>query len=127
MTADHLELDQAGGTALFTGEVRAIQGALRIAADKVLVFYAETGEESAGGITRLEAEGNVTLTNGEEAAEASEASYDVGPGLVLMEGDVLLTQGPNALASQALRIDLNAGTGTFDGRVRTVYEPAGTQ
>lgn len=124
VTADNLELDQATGTALFTGSVRAAQGALKIAADTVRVFYADAEGQSQGPITRLEAAGAVTLTNGEEAAEAREASYEVRTGIVVMEGDVLLTQGPNALASQTLRIDLNSGTGTFGGRVRTVFEPA---
>ena len=40
-----------------------------------------------------------------------------------MEGDVLLTQGQNALSSQKLRIDLNAGTGRLEGRVETIFMP----
>jgi lipopolysaccharide export system protein LptA len=127
VTADHLDLNQTGGTAHFTGAVRASQGALRIAADSVVVFYAETDGASQGQITRLEAEGEVTLTNGEEAAEAQQASYDVASGIIVMEGDVLITQGPNALASQTLRIDLTTGQGTFGGRVRTVFDPGSGQ
>jgi lipopolysaccharide export system protein LptA len=128
VTADHLELDQAEGTAHFTGAVRAAQGALRIAADSIVVHYAETeAASSQGQITRLEAEGNVTLTNGEEAAEAQEATYDVSSGIIVMERDVLITQGSNALASQTLRIDLTTGQGAFGGRVRTVFDPGSTQ
>lgn len=123
VTADHLELDQAAGSAHFTGQVRAVQGALRIAADSVVVYYGETEGTSQGQITRLEADGAVTLTNGEEAAEANQASYDVAAGIIVMEGDVLLTQGPNALSSQTLNIDLATGQGTFGGRVRTVFDP----
>jgi lipopolysaccharide export system protein LptA len=127
ISADNLDLDQATGTALFTGNVHVAQGELRIAAATIKVFYAESdserGGESGGRISRLEASGDVTLTNGEEAAESQEATYDVGSGLVMMEGDVLLTQGPNALSSERLRIDLNSGNGTFEGRVRTVFNP----
>ena len=69
------------------------------------------------------ATGNVTLSNGSEAAEAARASYVVATGIVEMEGDVLLTQGANALSSEKLRIDLTAGTGFLDGRVRTIFTP----
>ena len=41
-----------------------------------------------------------------------------------MTGDVLLTQGANALSSERLRIDLNAGTGALEGRVRTIFVPS---
>jgi lipopolysaccharide export system protein LptA len=40
-----------------------------------------------------------------------------------MEGDVLLTQGQNALSSERLSIDLNAGTGRLEGRVQTIFVP----
>ena len=40
-----------------------------------------------------------------------------------MEGDVLLTQGQNALSSEQLSIDLNAGTGRLEGRVKTIFVP----
>jgi lipopolysaccharide export system protein LptA len=44
-----------------------------------------------------------------------------------MQGDVLLTQGQNALSSQNLRIDLNAGTGVLEGRVETIFTPGTRQ
>ena len=122
ITSDRLDLDQAAGTAVFTGGVKVGQGALRLAADRVEVFYDEGGS-AAGTVQRMQATGNVTLSNGAEAAEAERATYDVATGLVEMEGDVLLTQGANALSSQRLRIDLNAGTGQLEGRVQTIFVP----
>lgn len=122
ITSDRLDLDQAAGTAVFTGGVKVGQGALRLAADRVEVFYDEGGSAS-GTVRRMEATGNVTLANGTEAAESERASYEVATGIVEMEGDVLLTQGGNALSSERLRIDLNAGTGQLDGRVRTIFVP----
>ncbi len=128
ITADALELDQAAGTAIFIGTVRVGQGELRLAADRVEVFYAAEGQgEAAGGSTgavqRMFATGNVMLSNGAEAAEAERATYEVASGVVEMEGSVLLTQGRNALSSERLRIDLNAGTGRLEGRVQTIFVP----
>lgn len=127
ITSDALEVDQAAGKAVFTGTVKVAQGALRMAADRLEVYYAETGgggdAAAQGGIDRMAASGNVTLTTGAEAAEGDRASYVVATGIVEMEGDVLLTQGPNALSGQKLFIDLNAGTGRMEGRVQTIFTP----
>lgn len=122
ITSDALALDQTAGTAIFTGSVQVGQGTLRLAADRLEVFYAE----DAGAIRAMNASGNVTLSNGAEAAEAAEARYEVVTGIVEMEGDVLLTQGPNALSAERLRIDLTTGTGTLEGRVRTILLPGST-
>ncbi|MBP7242872.1 LptA/OstA family protein [Amaricoccus sp.] len=123
ITSDALALDQAARTAVFTGTVKVGQGELRLAADRLEVYYAEGAEGRQGGIERMDASGNVTLSNGAEAAEARHASYVVTTGIVEMDGDVLLTQGSNALASERLRLDLNAGTGTLEGRVKTIIVP----
>lgn len=128
ITSDALALDQAAGTALFTGTVKVGQGTLRMAADRLEVFYADdpADEGATGAIERMEASGNVTLSNGAEAAEAARASYVVATGIVEMDGDVLLTQGANALASEKLKIDLVAGTGLLEGRVQTIFTPGQT-
>lgn len=124
ITSDALQLDQAAGTAVFTGAVKVGQGSLRMAADRIEVFYAGKDGASTGTVERMEASGNVTLSNGAEAASAEQATYQVGSGIVQMTGNVLLTQGQNALSSQSMKIDLNAGTGVLEGRVQTIFTPA---
>ena len=71
------------------------------------------------------ASGNVTLTNGGEAAEAARAVYVVASGTIEMSGNVLLTQGQNALAGEALSIDLGTGQAKIEGRVRTIFQSGG--
>lgn len=122
VAADRLSVDQAAGSATFAGNVVVGQGALRLAADSITVFYGTDG--ASGDVTRMEATGNVTLTTGDEAAEAQNAVYDVAAGTVSMTGDVLLTQGGNALSGQALSIDLNNGTAAMEGRVQTILRPS---
>ncbi|WP_145104956.1 LptA/OstA family protein [Cereibacter sediminicola] len=117
--SDELQVNQADGTAIFLGNVRVVQGPMRLAAQSVRVEYGPDG----GGIRRLHASGGVTLANEREAAEAQEAIYTIESGEVVMTGDVLLTQGPNTLAGQRLVIDLTAGTGRMEGRVQTVFRP----
>ena len=121
IAADSLTVNQAEGSIVFDGNVIVGQGALKLQAGRILVTYA--GEGATGEVNRMEATGNVVLTNGAEAAEAQQAVYDVASGSVLMTGDVLLTQGENALSGQALRIDLTSGTAQMEGRVRTILQP----
>lgn len=119
ITADSLQLNQAENSAIFLGNVLVGQGELRMQADRIDVTYSS----EAGGVSFMEATGNVTMTNGAEAAEASKATYDVSKSSILMEGSVLLTQGANALSGQKLLINLDTGTAKIEGRVKTVFQP----
>lgn len=119
VTADKLDVDQSNGQALFTGNVLVGQGEMRLAAPRLLVIYKEDG-----GIERLEATGGVTLTSGEDAAEAERADYTIDSGVVIMRGNVLLTQGTNVLTANEMTVNLTSGTAQMGGRVKTVLNPA---
>jgi len=129
VTADALEVHQAENLAIFSGDVIAGQGTLRLTADKVFVTYRSGGggDASTGAISNLRAEGNVFLSNGSETATGEWAEYDVDAGSIRMGGGVVLTQGGNAIRSQTLHIDLNTGVGRVEGgggRVQSVFEPS---
>ena len=119
VSADQLAVNQADGTAMFTGNVLVGQGEMRLSAGRVKVEYTADGN----GISKLFASEGVTLINATDAAEAREAIYTIDSGNVVMTGDVLLTQGGNALSGQKLVIDLKAGTGVMEGRVQSVFQP----
>ena len=91
---------------------------MRLSAPRVLVFYTE----DQSGVERLEATGGVILVNGDQAAEADRADYQVNVGTIRMTGNVLLTQGANTLVSDEMDVDLEAGTARMNGRVRTVFQ-----
>lgn len=121
ISADLLQVDQADGSATFSGNVQIGQGQMRLTAGKVRVEYV-TGDDTTGEISRLLASDGVTLVNGAEAAESREAVYTIASGVIVMTGDVILTQGQNALSSEKLTVNLQAGTGTLDGRVRSIIQ-----
>ena len=125
VTADKLDVSQADSTAIFTGNVVAIQGTMRLTAPKVRIEYEKAAKGQAGKISKLFATGGVTLTTGTEAAEGKEAVYSVADGHVRMTGNVVVTQGQNAMSGQVLVIDLGTctGTGQMQGRVQTVFQP----
>jgi len=126
IVADSLEVQQSASQAIFTGEVVAGQGTLRLTADKLTVTYAaEKSDTKTGAIQHMRADGNVFLSNGSETAQGAWAEYEVAGGTVRMGGNVLLTQGGNAISGDSLVIDLNVGNGRIEGgRVKTIFAPA---
>lgn len=130
IVSDSLEVRQAEGKAIFTGEVVAEQGTLKLTADRLTVSY-ETGEAAreTGEIRHMRAEGNVFLSNGSETARGAWADYDIPAGTMRMGGDVVLTQGENAISGEQLVINLDQGTGRMEGagggRVKSVFTPSG--
>lgn len=123
VSADNLSVDQNDGAAIFEGNVIVAQGDLRLAAEFIRVEYA-TDEDgnTTPSIGQVRASGGVTYVNGDDAAEAADALYTVETGDLVLSGDVLLTQGPNAISGDRLVVDLDAGTGRMEGRVRTVFQ-----
>jgi len=121
VTADSLAVDQDSGRAVFSGNVIVVHGDIRIGAGKVEVLHDAEG----GAITRLVASDGITFATATEAAEASEADYDLATGLLILTGQVLLTQGKNALSAERMTLNLRDGSAQLDGRVRTVFVPEG--
>jgi len=132
IVADALEVHQAENLAIFSGEVVAAQGTLRLTTDLLTVTYAaeQSGSSSSssantGTIQNMRADGNVFLSNGAETARGVWAEYDVAKGMIRMGGNVVLTQGDNAISGESLVIDLDAGPGRIEGgRVKSVFAPA---
>jgi lipopolysaccharide export system protein LptA len=125
ITSDALEVRQAENLAIFSGEVVAGQGTLRLSADRVEVAYDQSaeGDSETGAIRNMQARGNVFISNGAETAQGEQAEYDVDQGLITMTGSVVLTQGENVISGQRLVINLNEGQGRMEGRVKSIFTP----
>jgi lipopolysaccharide export system protein LptA len=121
VSADQLAVNNADGSAVFSGNVVVTQGEMKLAAGEVKVTYGTDQND----IQELVASGGVTVTNLGDAAEARQAVYTIDSGVIVLSGDVLLTQGPAAMAGQKLTINLKDGTGVMDGRVTTTFVPGG--
>lgn len=117
--ADTLSVNNADGSAVFSGNVLVGQGEMRLTAAEVRVEYAADSR----AIRRLHATGGVTIASAQDAAESREAVYEIDSGLVVMTGDVLLTQGASALSGQKLTIRMKSGTGLMEGGVSTTFLP----
>ncbi|MCU0908815.1 MAG: LptA/OstA family protein [Rhodobacteraceae bacterium] len=122
VTSDSLRVERDGGTAVFTGNVVVIQGDMRLSAAEVTVQYTPQVDGQPRRIDRIIATGGVIFVTPQEVAESASAVYTLADARLTMDGNVLLTQGPNTLASERMVVNLADGTGTLDGRVRTVID-----
>lgn len=134
ITADTLDVAQADQTAIFSGNVVAIQGELRLGSDNLRVYYrgGEARTAAQGAISRLDAIGAVAVSSPGETATGEWAVYDVDSRQITLGGKVVLTRGENVLRGDQLVIDLESGQSRIvgtqgGGRVKGLFVPAKKQ
>jgi lipopolysaccharide export system protein LptA len=76
ITSESLTADNKAKTALFTGSVVAKKGEMALYADRMLVYYSESG--SGGNIDRIEADGNCKLIRGDRVLTSGKIVYYAG-------------------------------------------------
>jgi lipopolysaccharide export system protein LptA len=142
ITADRLVLAQGQQLATFYGNVDAVQGDTTLRSDELRVYYTSSEERQASGsdqsVRRLEAEGNVVITQPGETASGRSGVYDVLSRKMMLEGDVVLTRGQNVVRGDRLDVDLETSVSTVSSapasgeqrdqrRVRALFVPEQNQ
>jgi lipopolysaccharide export system protein LptA len=151
--AARLEVRDKDKVATFTGNVKVVQGDTTMHCKVLVVFY-EKKEEAQGGptgaqpgapmpaaapgpagssqINRLEAKGNVVVTQKDQTATGDTGLFDMKSNTVTMTGNVLVSQGPNVLRGERLVVDLTTGVsrvdaGSSNGPVRMLIQQGAPQ
>ena len=117
ITADSLEVSQNEQLAVFSGNVVAVQGQMRLASDRMDVHY-RSGEQVKGeaqAVSRIKVDGNVFMRTPTETARSLTGLYDVDANMLTLNGDVVLTRGENVVKGDALRYDLVSGKSKIVG------------
>lgn len=117
--SDALQVDQSTGEAVFTGNVKVVQGDMTITSVRARVEYTPDSNE----VNKVFFYEDVLFTSPTDAAEGDEAVYTLATGEVIITGNVLLTQGQTTISGSRLVYNLDAGTGVMEGRVQTVFVP----
>lgn len=119
--AARLDVDDAAKQALFTGDVRAIQGDFIIRANEITAAYTgsaalnsatatDQAPKGAAQLSRIRAKNNVKITSSEgQTATGDWADFDPKANSATLGGDVVLTQGKNVVRGTKLVIDMNTG------------------
>ncbi|MEQ8268546.1 MAG: lipopolysaccharide transport periplasmic protein LptA [Parvibaculum sp.] len=135
--ADSLEVEDAKQTATFIGNVRVVQGDIRMKSDRLTVFYAQ---KNGGGsrIDKIAATGNVLVSSPDSQSASGEwANYLVTTRQIEMGNAVVLRQGENVIRGSRLFVDLNSGKARVvggapgaggenggTGRVKGLFQPS---
>ncbi len=141
-----LEVRDKEKMATFSGNVNVVQGDTTLKTKTLVVHYEGESQgvdtktaKSASGIgpsgeqriKRLEARGDVVVTQNDQVATGELATFDMGTNMVTMTGNVVLTQGQNVLRGQRLVVDMSTGFSRIEsgaggsGRVQGLFVPSG--
>jgi lipopolysaccharide export system protein LptA len=144
--AARLEVRDKDKVATFIGNVRVVQGDTNLRCKTLVVHYeGETPAAAPGAgqpaaasipasgdqrIKKLEARGDVVVTQNEQVATGELAVFDMPTNMVTMSGNVVLTQGQNVLRGERLVVDMTTGFSRVesgngkDGRVQGLFLPS---
>lgn len=153
--AASLEMRDKKKEATFAGNVKVVQGDTTMTSKTLVVFYESGGDKPAapqpaakgakgapmqsaqpgpGGsssIKRLEARGNVVVTQKDQVVTGDTAVFDTKTNLITMlggSGQVVLTQCKNVLRGDRLMVDMTTGVSRVEsdnGRVQALLPQGG--
>ena len=137
--AASLEVRDRDKVATFSGKVNVTQGDTNMKANTLVVFYdqeaapgamkaATPGPEGAQQIRRLEAKGNVIVTQKDQVATGDQGIFDMRANTVTLLGNVVMTKGQNVMKGERLVVNLETGISTVEanksnGRVQLLINP----
>ena len=147
-----LEMRDKKKEATFSGNVKVVQGDTTMTSKTLVVFYessqapapaanakapaksaapiqsATPGPGGSSSIKRLEAKGNVVVTQKDQVVTGETAVFDTKTNLVTMLGGVVLTQGKNVLRGDRLLVDMTTGVSRVEsdsGKVQGLFISSG--
>jgi len=116
ISADHLELQQKQGRAIFSGKVKITQAALTMTSEAVTVFYDLEKGSDKPTMQRLDARGGVVITSDSEEVTGEWGIYDIEERLITLGGSVRMVRGDSLITGSRLELDLTSGIIKMDGR-----------
>ncbi|HWM47707.1 MAG TPA: LptA/OstA family protein [Xanthobacteraceae bacterium] len=139
--AQSLEVRDKDKLATFSGSVQVVQGDTTLRCKTLAVFYDQENKGNAmpaakpgpGGqqrIRRLEARGNVVVTQKDQTATGDLGIFDMASNTVTLNGNVVVTQGQSVLRGERLVVNLTTGVShveggkTGGGRVQGMFMPS---
>jgi len=113
--SDRLEVRDEEHLAIFTGNVKLVQGKVLLRTVRMVVHYA-SGEgngslsNSATQVERIEAEGKVYLKSGEQVATGDKGEFDMKADTLVLTGkEVVMTENDNVVKGCKLTMQMSSG------------------
>jgi lipopolysaccharide export system protein LptA len=134
--ADSLEVRDKEKVATFNGDVRVVQGDTNMRCKTLVVYYEESSSKGGGPktadpgpagssqIRRMEARGNVVVTQKDQIATGDRGDFDMRTNTVTLSGKVVVTKGQDVLRGERLIVNLTDGASKMEGgRVEALFNP----
>lgn len=124
ITSNRMEAFNDNKLVVFSGNARVTQGNSVLKSEKLLLYYKEPDKkdkagtienEKTGDLEKVEAKGNVTLTQGERVATGDEAVYFRDSAKIIMTGNPTLSEGKNLIKGDRVIVYLNENRGVVEG------------
>lgn len=136
--AASLEVRDKNKTATFSGNVQVVQGDTTLRCRTLAVFYdqetsgnampaAQPGPAGQSRIRRLEAKGDVIVTQKDQTATGDIGIFEMASNTVTLNGNVVVRQGQSVLRGKKLTVNLTTGVSNIEGgggRVEGLFLPS---
>ena len=124
ITSATLEVRDKSKMATFKGDVHVVQGETDVRCNELVVYYDDEKDKSGakpkappsdagkGGqqqIRRMEARGNVVVTQKDQRAVGDRAEFDMRSNTVTLIGNVIVTNADNVVRGSRMVVDLTTG------------------
>jgi lipopolysaccharide export system protein LptA len=129
-----LEVRDKDRMATFSGNVHVVQGDTDLRSKSLVVYYednsgkggikaAQPGPGGSSQIRRLEAVGNVLVTQKDQTATGDKGVFDMKTNTITLIGNVVISQGQNVLRGNRLVVDRATGVSRMEGgRVQGIFQ-----
>jgi len=135
--AASLEVRDKEKFATFTGDVHVVQGDTDMRCKTLVVYYEDSSKDSkesvktaqpgpAGSsqIRRMEARGNVVVSQKDQIATGDRGDFDMRTNTVVLSGKVVLTRGQDVMRGERLVVNLTDGVSKMEGgRIEGIINP----
>lgn len=128
ITSNRMEAFNEKKLVIFSGNAIATQGDKVLKADQLRLYYKEESgkkskigtieTEGAGDLEKIEAKGNVSLTQGERVATGDEAVYFRELNKVVLTGNSTLKEGKNIIRGDRVIVFLNENRGIVESNTQ---------
>jgi lipopolysaccharide export system protein LptA len=124
---DRLEYRERERIVIAQGDVMVESGLRRIGADLMTGHFDRLTDGSLS-LTRIEAEGNITVKTKNTFARSQKGDYDLGQDIMTLTGDVRITNGQNQFNGERAEVNVATGVSTLqgggDGKVKSLIMPS---
>jgi lipopolysaccharide export system protein LptA len=137
IVSDRLDAYNEKKLVIFSGNVIATKGDITIKSDRLLLYYKKDPRVAekkgahdignAGDLERIEAKGNVTITQGERVVTGDDAVLYQDAQKIIMTGNAMMSEGKNVIRGDRIIAFLDEDRGVVESagksRVKAIIYP----